>query len=86
IIGRNINLRTGIDFEYYRSKLWKDAYDVVSLTQLELDQAKVDMFLKESKLDDLKDEMLGILDDNFDDEIKSLLKGASLAKIRKILS
>ena len=53
---------------------------------MELNKAKISRFLKESKLDELQDEMITILEDNLDDEISSLLEGSSLAKIREILS
>ena len=85
ILGRSIQLRTGLEFRYYKSKLWKDVYDVVSLSKLEVGLEKVNTLLSESKLSGYKQEILTAIEDNFDDEIRSLLKDASLADIRKIL-
>lgn len=85
ILGRNDNLKTGIDFEHYRSKVWKDVYDVVSLSALEIDAAKVRKFLKESGLDEYAAEIIQIIEDNFNDEMRGLLKDANLSRIRKIL-
>ena len=86
VFGRNIELRTGIDIAYYRSKLWKDVYDVVSLTGLEIDARKVEKFLSESGLGEHKGDIMQTIEDNYDDEARSVLRGASLAKIRKILT
>ncbi len=86
ILGRNTNLKTGLDINYYRSKLWKDVYDVLTLTQFEIDTKKVDKFLNESGLAEYKNEILQIIEDNFDYELKSLLRDVSLVKIRKILT
>lgn len=86
IFGRNINLKTGIDFEYYRSKIWKDVYDVAGLSRLEIDAKKVMGFLKESGLDAHKEEIVQIMDGNCTDETRNLVKGADMAKIRKILA
>ncbi|MDO8554538.1 MAG: hypothetical protein Q7S22_07050 [Candidatus Micrarchaeota archaeon] len=85
VLGRNINLKTGLDFDYYKSKLWKDVYDIVSLSQLKVDSEKVNSFLKDSGLDLYKDEILQIMEDNFDDESRSLLKNNSLDKIKGLL-
>lgn len=85
VLGRNIKLKTGIDFEYYRSKLWKDLYDVLTLSKLEIDSKKVKKFFVESGLDKYRDEIIQIIEDNFDDEIKSLTNG-SLDKIKEILN
>jgi hypothetical protein len=86
ILGRNIQLRTGLEFDYYRSKLWKDVYDVVSLSGLKINQKSLNSFLAKSGLDEYADEILSVIEDNFDEEIRSLIKGASLEKIRKILA
>jgi len=86
VFGRNISLRTGLDFEYYRSKIWKDIYDIAGLSRLEIDEKKVAGFLKESGLDAHKEDMMGIIGDNFTDETQNLVKDAQMAKIRKILT
>ncbi len=86
VFGRNIELRTGIDTTYYRSKLWKDVHDIVSLTGLEMDAGKVEKFLSESGLSEHKGEIMHAIEDNYDDEARNSLSGASLAKIRKILT
>ncbi len=85
-LGRSDILKTGLDFDYYRSKVWKDVYDVLSLAEIELDANVVRKFLKESGLDDYKEEILQIIEDNFDDEMKGLLKNATLGKIRMVLT
>lgn len=86
ILGRNLYLKTGIDINYYRSKIWKDVFDVVSLSKLEIDQKKLNSFMKDSGLSQYKEEILQIIEDNFDDEIKSLMQNASLERIKKHLS
>jgi hypothetical protein len=86
VFGRNIQLRTGIETAYYRSKLWKDVYDIVSLAELGIDAGKVEKFLSESGLGEHKGEIMQVIEDNYNEEIGSLLKGASLAKIRKVLT
>ncbi len=85
ILGRNTQLRTGFEFDYYRSKLWKDVYDVITLTQLEINTKKVNKFLNESGLVEYAKEIFQIIEDNFDVELKSLLNNISLSDIRKIL-
>lgn len=86
ILGRNIQLRTGLEFDYYRSKLWKDVYDVVSLSGLTIDQKSVNNFLAKSGLDEYSEEILSVIEDNLDDEIRSLTKNVSLDRIRKTLT
>ncbi len=86
ILGRNLQLKTGLEFEYYKSKIWKDIYDVLSLSKLEIDSKKVRKFFIESGLDKYIDEILQIIEDNSDEEIKSLIRGTSVSKIREILS
>ena len=86
ILGRNLQLRTGLEFDYYRSKLWKDVYDVVSLSNLKINQKNINSFLAKSGLDEYKDEILAVIDDNFDDEIRSLIKDASLDRIIELLA
>ena len=85
ILGRNINLRTGLDTNYYRSKLWKDVYDVISLSKFEMNAGTVHNFLPRSKLYDYRSEIMTAIEDNYDDEIRSLLNDTSLIKIRKLL-
>lgn len=86
VLGRNIQLRTGLEFDYYRSKLWKDVYDIVSLSGLKINQKSVKGFLARSGLDDYAEEILSVIEDNFDEEVRSLIKDASLERIRKILA
>ena len=85
ILGRNDLLRTGFDVSYYRSKLWKDVYDVVSLSKLNLDKKGTIQFFNESKLYLYKNDIFQIIEDNLDDEIKLLLKFNSLDKLRSLL-
>lgn len=85
ILGRNINLRTGLDTNYYRSKLWKDVYDVISLSKFEMNAGTLHNFLTRSKLYDYRSEIMTAIEDNYDDEIRSLLNDTSLIKIRKLL-
>lgn len=86
IFGRNIELKTGFEFDYYRSKIWKDVYDVVSLSNLKINPKTVNKFLEDSELVAYKDEIMTIIEDNFDAEIRSMIKDASLKKIKAILS
>jgi|GEM_PF-931039 len=86
VFGRNINIKTGLDFDYYRSKIWKDVHDIAGLSRLEIDGKKVAGFLKESGLDAHKEEIAGIIDDNYTEETRNLVKGADMEKIRKILT
>lgn len=86
ILGRSIQLKTGLEFDYYRSKIWKDVYDVISLSKLEISAKNANSFLAKAGLYDYTGEILTIIEDNFNDEIRSLIKDASLAKIRKILT
>lgn len=86
ILGRNLYLKTGIDISYYRSKIWKDVLDVFSLSKLEIDQKKLNSFMKESGLSKYRGEVLQIIEDNFDDEIRSIVQDASLERIKKVLS
>lgn len=86
ILGRNIELKTGFEFDYYRSKIWKDVYDVLSLSNLKINTKEVNIFLANADLADYTDEILTIIEDNFDDEIRTLLRGSSLENIRKILA
>ena len=86
ILGRNDYVRAGNRVAHYRAKIWKDVYDVMSLSALELDAGKVRRFLKESKLDGYSDEIMQVIEDNFNDETRGMLKDADLERIRKILS
>lgn len=85
ILGRSYNLRTGFDFDYYKSKLWKDVYDVLSLSQLKIDSIKVRGFLKESNLAVYNSEILAAIGDNFNAETKALLSNSSLENIAEML-
>jgi hypothetical protein len=85
ILGRNLYVKTGIDVNYYRSKLWKDVHDVVSLSELEIDSEKYNRFMKDSGLSQYKEEISQIIEDNFDDEIKSIFKEDSASRIKEIL-
>jgi len=85
VLGRNIKLKTGLDFDYYRSKLWKDVYDVLSLAKLKMESKEIEKFMVGSGLMDSKDEILQIIEDNFDDEIKMSAGVESLAGIKKII-
>jgi hypothetical protein len=85
IFGRNIELKTGFEFDYYKSKIWKDVYDVVSLSSLKVDPRRVNKFLADAHLAAYKDEILTIMEDNFDEEMRALLNGNTLSNIRKIL-
>ncbi len=85
VLGRNILLRTGIDFDYYRSKVWKDVYDAVSLSKLDMDYKKVGDFLVRSGLNNYRKEIIQIMEDNFDDEMRLLLRGFSLSRIKELL-
>jgi len=84
-LGRNDIMKSGIDFDYYRSKVWKDVYDIVSLSEKEMKAETARKFLKESGLETYKSEILQIISDNFDAEMKGLLKDAALDRIGKIL-
>ena len=86
ILGRNEYVKAGVQVDYYASKIWKDVYDVLSLSALEVDATKFGKFFHESKLDKYKDEIMEIIEDNFNDEMKSMLKGADLSRIREILA
>jgi hypothetical protein len=86
ILGRNLQLRTGLEFDYYRSKLWKDVFDVISLSGLEISQKSLNAFLARSGLDDYKDEILAVIQDNFDEEMCSSIKDASIERIGKLLA
>jgi len=85
ILGRSTLMKTGLDVNYYRSKIWKDIYDIITLSQLEIDAKKVDKFLGESKLAEYKTEIIQIIEDNYDGELKTLLKDADLSDIKNIL-
>lgn len=85
VLGRNTYVRAGIDINYYKSKLWKDVQDVISLSMLNIDSKKFNKFMIESGLSKYKEEIIQIIEDNFDDEIKSLLKEDSISKIKTIL-
>ena len=85
VLGRNINLKTGLDFNYYKSKLWKDAYDIATLAEMKIDEEKVNKFMTECKLIEYKSEILQTIEDNLDNEIKGLLKYASLEKIKSVI-
>ena len=85
ILGRNDYIKAGDRVAHYRAKIWKDVYDVMNLCALELDAGKVRKFLKESGLDEFAADILQIMEDNFNDETRSLMPGASLDKIRNIL-
>ncbi|MEW6748449.1 MAG: hypothetical protein AB1295_01960 [Candidatus Micrarchaeota archaeon] len=85
ILGRNLLLRTGLEFEYYRSKLWKDVFDVISLSGLKIDQKGLNGFLARSGLDEYANEILNIIRDNLDEEMNSLIKDASVEKLGKLL-
>lgn len=82
ILGRNTFLKTGIDFNYYKSKIWKDVYDVLSLSKMKFDENKLSKFMKESKLENYKDEIIQIIEDNFDVEIKDSLKDVFVNDIK----
>jgi len=86
VFGRNLNLKTGLDFDYYRSKIWKDVHDIAGLSKLEIDEKKVVGFLKESGLDAHREEIAQIIEDNYNDETRSLVKDADMGKIRRILA
>ncbi len=85
ILGRSDIMKTGLEFDYYRSKVWKDVYDVISLSALEIDNTKVRKFLIESKLIEYRHEIMQIIVDNFNDEMQGMLKDADLTRIKKIL-
>lgn len=85
ILGRTSNLRTGLDIAYYRSKLWKDVYDIATLSRLKIDSKKLNKFLTDSNLADYKDDILQAIEDNFDQDIKSLVPDVSLLNIKKVL-
>ncbi|MCL6088742.1 MAG: hypothetical protein M1530_01090 [Candidatus Marsarchaeota archaeon] len=86
ILGRNDCLKAGQRVEYYRSKIWKDVVDVIGLSALKLDAAKVREFLKLSGLDEFSGDIMQIMEDNFTEETQRALPGASLEGIRKILA
>jgi hypothetical protein len=85
ILGRNTYVRAGIDINYYKSKLWKDVHDVISLSKLDMNSEKFNKFMIESGLSKYKGEILQIIEDNFDNELKSLLKEDSIKRIKIIL-
>lgn len=85
ILGRSYNLRTGLDFDYYKSKLWKDVYDVLSLSKFGIDQRKAGGFFKDSGLATYKEEILAAMQDNFDNELNALLPSNSLENFKQIL-
>ncbi len=86
IFGRNMELKTGLEFDYYRSKIWKDVYDVICLSKLKINEKSTNTFLAKAGLDEYVGEILTIIEDNFDDELRSLSQEQSLSKIRKILT
>lgn len=86
IFGRNMELKTSLESGYYRSKIWKDVYDVISLSKLKVNAKSINSFLAKAGLDEYKGEILTIIEDNFDDETRSLSQEQSLSKIRKILA
>ena len=85
ILGRNIYLRTGLDFDYYSSKLWKDVIDVALLSKLKIDKKEFGKFMTESGLKKYAEEIMEIIEANFNDESKLILKENGLETIRGIL-
>jgi len=89
ILGRNEQLRQASDpgqVQHFRSKVWKDVYDAISLSQFEVDQKKIEGFLAESGMDKYREEIMQIIEDNYDAEIEGLLSGIPISKIRKIVT
>lgn len=85
VFGRNSNIMTGLNVDYYRSKIWKDVYDIACLSRLEIDEEKLIDFLKKSGLTTHKENIGQLLDDYYDDETKRLVNDADMEKIKKIL-
>ncbi len=88
VLGRNEKLRqetSQAQAQYLRSKVWKDVYDVLGLSGLELDGQKVKKRLEESGLGRYGEEIMQIIEENYDGEMKDILKGIETSKIRGIL-
>lgn len=85
VFGRYSNIMTGLNVDYYRSKIWKDVYDIACLSRFGIDEEKLTDFLKKSRLATHKESIGQLLDDYYDDETKSLVNGADMGKIKKIL-
>ena len=90
VLGRQEQLRQQTEpaqVQYFRSKVWKDVYDSISLSKFDLDLKKLNGFLEESGLDKYRQEIMEIIDDNYQDgEIQGMLSGVSYSRIRKIVT
>lgn len=89
VLGRNEQLRLESDpgqIQYFRSKVWKDVYDVISLSKLDVDRKRVDGFLAESGMDKYREEIMQNIDDNYDTEMRGLLSEVPISRIRKIVA
>ncbi|OIO21205.1 hypothetical protein COV61_04340 [Candidatus Micrarchaeota archaeon CG11_big_fil_rev_8_21_14_0_20_47_5] len=85
VLGRSILLKTSPEFDYYRSKLWKDVYDAASLAGLKIEQKTVWGFLGQTGLKKYAKEIMQIIEANFDEEAKSLAGEEGFLKIRGML-
>ena len=71
--------------QYFRSKVWKDVYDAVSLSKFEIDLKKIGVFFNESGMDKYRDEIAQIIDDNYDAEMRGLLSEVPISRIKMIV-
>jgi hypothetical protein len=85
ILGRNDIMKTGLDFHYYRSKVWKDVYDSLSLLEYLKNNDIVLKFLEESKLALYSEEIMQIINDNYDSQMQGILPNIDLNKFKKFM-
>lgn len=90
VLGRQEQLRQQTEpaqVQYFRSKVWKDVYDSISLSKFDLDLKRLNGFLEESGLDKYRQEMIEIIDDYYQDgEIRALLADIQYPRIRKLVT
>ncbi len=89
IFGRNEQLKLVADaaqLQYFRSKIWKDVFDVISLSKLEIDSGALDKFLEESGLAKYRTEIMQLIEDNHDEQLRSATEGVPLSIIRKLVT
>jgi len=88
ILGRNELLRQESDpaqLQYFRSKVWKDVYDAVSLSKFDVDLKKIGGFFDESGMGKFRGEVMQIIDDNYDAEMQGMLREVPITRIRMIV-
>lgn len=88
ILGRNELLRQESDqaqLQYFRSKVWKDVYDAVSLSKFDVDLKKIGGFFDESGMGKYREEIMQIIGDNYDAEMRGLLREVPIFRITRIV-